>query len=260
MIRAGLVAATVVALALLAPRAVRAQRDAAPASDLVIARELYEAGVRAAEAQAWAEAEAAFARSYARAPTLPALANLVTARVRLERVVGARDALVELLERYSGLSAERRSWAERTRVEIDQRIARIRVSGLPAPDIARVSLDGGDVDPATEREDGVLVIEVDPGSHTIVVEQDGAEDRVMQAEVGPGEERVVHVLPAVASVDARGDEVIEAGPSIVEEPALWLGIAAGVAVIAAVVIAIAVATQPPEDRRLAPRSGIVFEL
>jgi hypothetical protein len=227
---------------------------------LAVARELYEAGVRAAEAARWTEAADAFARSHQLAPTTPALANLVTAQIALGRFVQARDGAHALLA-DPDLPSSHRAWAERMATRASAQVATIVVAGLEAFGDARIALDGRDVaSPRLDRPDEVD-LEVDPGAHTVSIESARHPERLYRVELAAGETRRLHVLPPASPDPPRSEATSNSDTtSIFAEPLFWVLAGAGAAVIAAVAVVIVLVTQPAPDERLVPRTEIVFQL
>lgn len=259
MARAVLLLAVLGVAESMSPPVARAQDADEEARALELARELYETGVRAAAAERWTDAAEAFERSYETAPTTPALANLLRAQLALDRFVEARRSARRLLAR-GDLPEDTRAWAERMERTAEAGVARIRVTGLEREVPTRISLNGNDVDPATFGADGVH-LDVDPGRHTIVVEQMEREPRVFRVEVHRGEERTLHVLPApeLATPDARIEDREPEPGSLWSEPAFWI-VAGGVVAAIGAAIVLAIVLAEPEDQRLEPRTDVVFPL
>lgn len=246
-----------IALVLLCSLASRAAaQDAPDERTLAIARELYEAGVRAAEAERWAEAEDAFERSHALSPTVPALANLATARLALAHYLDAREALRELVA-HPDLPADRRPWAEEMLARASAAVARVRITGVEPDERPRVTIDGADVNVT----DFSAPIELDPGEHTVTVVRPGEPERTLRAEFEEGRERVLHAARAAPPPAPERPllEPIEAEP-VTSEPAFWAALGVGLAVVGAGIAILAVALDAPDDFRLAPRTGVVLSL
>lgn len=247
------------ALVLLACSFVRiaSAQDVPDERTLAIARELYEAGVRAAEAERWAEAEDAFERSHALSPTVPALANLATARLALGRYLDARDALRELVGR-ADLPAERRPWVEEILARAETAIARVRITGVDPGESPRVTIDGADV----AVGDFSTPIDLDPGEHTVTVVRPGEPEHTLHADFEEGRERVLHVArverPAQEPPPILEPPIEE--PPITSEPTFWIALGVGLAVVGAAIAILVVALDEPDDYRLAPRTGVVLSL
>src|SRR5690349_16572585 len=91
------------------------------------AREAYEAGLAAMDNGRWADALAAFRRSYEIFPAAPALFNQGVVLRSLGRLREARDTFARLLDQHPDLSDEARAAANEMGAEVAERIAALEV-------------------------------------------------------------------------------------------------------------------------------------
>lgn len=233
-----------VVLATVAPSAVDAQR----ASEAVLAREQFRAGVQAAQEERWGDAADAFQRSYELSPRPLTLLNLAGAYAQTRRLVEAVEAYRMFLMERQGVSARMRADAEAQLADIEPRVPRARISvlGLQEGDVVR--LDEYELSAASLEQP----LPVNPGGHTVSLERGGHEPIVVTFD--GRESDVTDVL-----VDGRAPEPTPEGSgpslgpgplgptppgrSIVEEPAFWIVLGA-VLVAGGVVTGVVLGTQP----------------
>ena len=192
----------------------RAQDPPPPA-----AREAYQDGLAAMENGRWADALAAFRRSYEIFPAAPALFNQGVVLRSLGRLREARDTFARLLDAHPDLSEEARAAANEMGAEVAERIAALEVVNLPraGPDL-RIRFDG---EPYQDDGSRPLVVEVDPGEHALAVLAEGYEPFEWRERVGDGETRRVRVALEETGVP------------------IWAWIAAGAGVVVGAVVVIA---------------------
>jgi hypothetical protein len=218
------------------------------ASEAVLAREQFRAGVQAAQDGRWQDAADAFQRSYELSPRPLTLLNLAGAYAQTAHLVEAVEAYRMFLMERQGVTARMRSDAEAQLADIEPRVPRARISvmGIEEGDVVR--LDEYELSAASLEQP----LPVNPGAHTVLLERPGHEPIVVtfQAE----ESAVADVL-----VDGRAPEPDPDGPgpgpgpgpiggepqggrSIFEEPAFWIVLGA-VLVAGGVVTGVVVGTQ-----------------
>ncbi len=244
------------------------------AGETALARQEFDAGMRAARETQWEEARQHFARSYELAPRPVTLLNLAGAQAQTGQLVAASESYRRFMATASERDAERfRAQAEQALAATDARIghAQLRIDGLSDGD--QVSLD----DAPLSRTSLSMEMPVDPGDHVITVRRQGTEVGRTAFNVSEGGSSTVRVdvprgVPSPAdaaradasddSDDAtirldgdRTDEVDEGG-SIFASP--WFWVITGAVVVAAVIVAVVVATsgstQDPFQGTLMPGS------
>lgn len=223
--------AAIVLAVLLAVASPAAAQDV-PTDRMEEGRALYEAGLIAAEAERWADAERNFRRAYRLTRSAAALFNLALAHRALGQPVDAVAALDELLAR-SDLETELRERASRLRAVAAEEIAELVLIGLSNDRRYEVALDQRLVADEGERP---LTIAVDPGARTLVVRRDLERWR-WEGELSAGERRTVE--PFTAPPDG----------SIFASP--WLWVITGVVVVGAVTTTVLLLS----DDGIEPRSG-----
>ena len=168
-------------------------------ADEADAVQAFSEGATAADELRWVDAERSFATAFELSGSPQALYMQGIALHALNRPVAARRVLrrVEELLRddpeNSDIAAEARALADRS----ESLIARLVVGPL-APS-ASLSVDGRALDVSSPTE----VVEVDPGSHLVVVERDGHDTFVWSGEVGPATRTEVEVVQSALVVDLR---------------------------------------------------------
>jgi hypothetical protein len=176
----GTALACAIACAIIAPSAI-AQRGVNPA------RDAFEQGIRALEAQRYVDALAAFEESYRLRPSPVALYNVAVAQRGLGRI---RDAIATF-ERY--LAAPERG-IDRARLatirsELDALRAQVVSLRLTlSPSTATLLVDGRPVTNATSN-----ALELDPGRHIIEVSAEGYRTSRREVDLRPGSTVVLDV-------------------------------------------------------------------
>jgi len=148
-----------------------AQR-APTASETALARQEFDAGLRAARATQWEEARQHFARSYELAPRPVTLLNLAGAQAQTGQVVAATESYRRFLATANERDKARyREEVERALAAADARIGRaeLRITGLAESDA--VQLDGTEI----SRASLALALPLDPGEHVVAVMRTGTE-------------------------------------------------------------------------------------
>jgi hypothetical protein len=172
------------------------------ASEVAAARALFEEGVAAAGEARWADALAAFERSYAIAPRSSTLLNLAGAQVELGRFVAASESYQRLIRDAGRNARERRlrEQAEEALERLTPRLARLtlRIDGLAEGDT--VELDGAEV----AHELVGIATPVDPGAHRVTVGRGGAEIGGASLSLAEGEASELQVILRRAAALATG--------------------------------------------------------
>jgi hypothetical protein len=217
------------------------------ASEAVLAREQFRAGVQAAQDERWRDAADAFQRSYELSPRPLTLLNLAGAYAQTGRLVEAVEAYRMFLMERQGVSARMRADAEAQLADIEPRIPRARISVLGIQEGDVVRLDEYELSAASLEQP----LPVNPGTHTVVLERGGHEPIVVSFEARENDVNDVLVdgrapEPAPERIGAgTGQGPLtppEAGRSIVEEPAFWIVLGA-VLVAGGVVTGVVLGTQ-----------------
>jgi hypothetical protein len=225
----------------------RAQR----ASEAVLAREQFRAGVAAAREERWEEASEAFQRSYELSPRPLTLLNLAGAYAQTGRLVESVEAYRMFLMERTGVTARMRSDAEAQLADLEPRIprARITVLGISEGDVVR--LDEYELSTASLEQP----LPVNPGSHSVTLSRGEQEPIVVPFSLDEGatEDVLVDARTLVAApIDAvRGRDVEgpDGGPpptsrSLVEDPIFWIVLVGGALVVGGVVTGVVLGTQP----------------
>lgn len=244
----GCLAATLAALCALFPGAASAQ---APSRvDEARARALFEEGRRAAEAERWVEALDAFQRSRALANRPSTVFNVATTLVRLGR---AREVLAALDELEAIATPREHARLLASAAELRAQAAALlrRVTLRIAPADAIVEIDGAILEGAGPERLAVL----DPGPRAVVVRAEGHEEArfTLELSLAPGThalgitaeghvpfERDVELAPGARLTVDAALEPLPPGEDLVASPAFWGVVGGGVAVLAAVGIALGV--------------------
>lgn len=221
------------------------------ASEAVLAREQFRAGVAAARDGRWEEAAEAFQRSYELSPRPLSLLNLAGAYAQTERLVEAVEAYRMFLMERQGVTARMRTDAEAQLADLEPRIprARIVVAGIAEGDV--VMLDEYELSTASLEQP----LPVNPGSHTVMLTRGEQEPIVVPFTIDEGATRDVLVDASTLTVartgplDGRprtregpGDEP-PAGTPLVEDPIFWLVVVGAALVAGGVVTGVVLGTQ-----------------
>lgn len=243
-------------LAVVAPNSRLAAQHVPSAGETALARQEFDAGMRAARETQWEEARQHFARSYELAPRPVTLLNLAGAQAQTGQLVAASESYRRFLATASERDAERfRAQAEQALAATDARIghAQLRFDGLSAGDEVRLD------DAPLSRASLSMQMPVDPGDHLITVRRQDTEVGRTAFRVTEGGASTVRVIvprgvpsPAdAARADADNDDAtlrldgertddVDEGGSIFASP--WFWVITGAVVIAAATVAIVVAT------------------
>ncbi|WP_437579111.1 PEGA domain-containing protein [Sorangium sp. So ce887] len=192
-----------VAIALLAPAAEAqpaAPRAEAQESDALTdrARQLFEDGVKAANAGKWADAHAAFLAAWGLKPHYQIASNLGVACLRVGKPRDAAEHLTRYLREAPATKVQERQRAEASLLEARAQVAAVTVE--VAPGGAEVTVDGAIVGRAPLADPVFL----DPGRHDVGAKLDGytPQARPVDATAG-GTETVVLALQRLPAPDAR---------------------------------------------------------
>ncbi|MEM9193505.1 MAG: hypothetical protein AAGF12_30300 [Myxococcota bacterium] len=218
------------------PAEAMAQSD----DDRANAQAAFQRGIGAAREGRWDSARRAFAEAYEHVPRPVVLINLAGA----ERQSGLLVEALRTYERFQQLAGEEDA---QHLAAVQQAIAEVRtelplvtleISGLALSDDVRI--DGEAVSAAA-----LSSIPVNPGSHEVVVQRDGEtvargtfEARVAQRQT------VALAVSVTREPDPLPEEPEDSGGI---SPWVWVGIGAGVLVIAGTVVAILLATGGSTD-------------
>ena len=232
------------------PASVEAQR----ASESVLAREQFRAGVTAARESRWDDAAEAFQRSYELSPRPLTLLNLAGAYAQTGRLVESVEAYRMFLMERTGVTARMRTDAEAQLADLEPRIprARIRVLGIAEGDVVR--LDEYELSTASLEQP----LPVNPGDHNVTVQR-GEQDPIVvpfTLDEGATDDILVDARMLTAGAPVRGDPSTRGAglggdedpprPStpLVEDPIFWLVLVGGALVVGGVVTGVVLGTQP----------------
>lgn len=205
------------------------------------AKALYIAGNRAVEQGRWSDALVDFERAYALSGVPAALFNVATTLRAIGRHVESRDAFAQLLAKHPTLDPEIRTQAEKYLAEERARIGTLTLDGVPAK--ARIYVDGHETTDTT--------IDVDPGKHSLRVDDAKSKPFTWEGSFGDGEHRsvVVKMLPAdVAKPPEKSSGGVLSSP--------WFWGAVGVVIVGGA----AGAYFYDRSRQLGPDSGVTVKL
>lgn len=225
------------------------------------AKALYVAGNRAVEQGRWADALTSFERSYELSGVAAALFNIATTLRALGRHVEARDAFAQLLSKHRQIEPDIKKKAETMLVEERGRVASLVLAGLPElrPEL-RLLIDGN-----AGSDDGSrpLLLDLDPGRHTVNVEEPRSRPFSWEGSLADGEKKTLNVKltpqePTSAPAPAPAPAPVEApkrSSSVFRSPIFW-----GVVGVLVVGGAVAGGYYWHESRQLDPGSGTVIKL
>jgi len=161
-----------------------AQRARPSEANVTEARALFIAGQAAVDSERWADAVDSFRRAYLLVHAPSALYNVAYALRALGRHRESRDAFEQLLTEHENLSEQLLRDSRRYLEEERARVAVLMLMGLDPDSTYTVRLDG-----AGRADDGQrpLLVEADPGSHTLTVRAPGVDQPfVWEGEVSEG--------------------------------------------------------------------------
>lgn len=231
------------------------------AGETALARQEFDAGMRAARDTLWEEARQHFARSFELAPRPVTLLNLAGAQAQTGQLVAASESYRRFIATASERDAERfREQAEQALAATVARIghAQLRIDGLSEDD--QVRLD----DVPLSRASLSMQLPVDPGDHVITVRrQDTEVGRTAFQVTESGTSRVRVIVPpggvpspedaaraggdaedgsdgATVRLGGEGTGGVDEDGGIFASP--WFWIITGAVLVAAVTVAILVAT------------------
>lgn len=209
-------AGVVVLLSLATPS--RAFAEPTPA-EIRQARELYDAGVRAARRDDWAAAESEFGQAATLYPTPLLLGSLAGAQARRGHVVRAVETYRRALAAPGDLSAEEIEAFKAAAAASAARIAHVRVV-LSAPrSNDSVVLDDEAVRVAGRSSEPLAV---DPGPHVARLLRGGLESARVTFTLADGERRDVTLSPALAP--SPSPVAAEPRRSVFSSPWFWAGV------------------------------------
>ncbi|WP_437915441.1 PEGA domain-containing protein [Sorangium sp. So ce302] len=207
-----------IAVALLAPAAGAQQaapRAEAQESDALTdrARQLFEDGVKAANAGKWADAHAAFLAAWGLKPHYQIASNLGVACLRVGKPRDAAEYLTRYLREAPATKVQERQRAEASLQEARAQVAAVTVR--VAPGGAEVTVNGASVGRAPLADPVFL----DPGRHDVSAKLDGyvLQTRSVEATAG-GTEAVVLDLQRTPAPDARRAGAEQSGLPAPEVP------------------------------------------
>lgn len=149
------------------------------------ARDAFNDGVRALDESRFADAVAAFERSYQLAPVPAVLFNLAFAYRGLGRVRESIASLERFIDTPGNSSPDRITAARNEIALLRAALARLRVDVTPSD--ARVAVDGREA----VREQGVALL--DPGPRVVELSLDGYRSSRRELTLSPGESQTLRV-------------------------------------------------------------------
>jgi tetratricopeptide (TPR) repeat protein len=185
----------------LLPALAASAQEGSSGAEIAEARALFMAGQAAVESGRWADAVDSFSRAYDLSGVAAALYNLGFALRALGRHHEARDAFNRLLEEHPDFDREKRREARRYRAESADRVVQVSVDGLDDGVRYVIRLDG---QPVADDGRRPLLVEGDPGTHTLTVRAPGFSPFLWEGELADGELRTVDVEMAAVSVGGSG--------------------------------------------------------
>ncbi|NOY94443.1 MAG: hypothetical protein GXP55_24975 [Deltaproteobacteria bacterium] len=195
-----------------------AQRARPSEANVTEARALFIAGQAAVDSERWADAVDSFRRAYLLVHAPSALYNVAYALRALGRHRESRDAFEQLLTEHDNLSEQLLTDSRRYLEEERGRVAVLMLMGLDPDSTYTVRLDG-----TGRSDDGQrpLLVEADPGSHTLTVRAPGVDQPfVWEGEVTEG----AHVrVPLHFEEPATGaeDGPEESHGGVLRSPIFW---------------------------------------
>lgn len=182
-------------------------------ADRAQARSLFAAGAAAVDAGRWTDAVDSFRRAFTLTGAPSALFNTAFALRALGRLREAMRAFDELLA-MADLGEAMRAQASELRDEVRGRLPLLRLEGLDAEARHVVRLDAEGVEDRGARP---LVLEVDPGRHTVDVTRAGFDRFEWTGTLADGQR-----LSLAVELRPEAQPAVEGGGSVLEEPWLWV--------------------------------------
>ena len=211
--------------------------------DRQLARELFQQGVAASQADHWVEAQDAFGRVYALTHRAEVLLNLATAQAQTGAMLNAIESYRRFLQTASAaLQRQHGDEARAALADVEASIPRLRIEASITSSETHVILDGLRLSPA---ELGVP-LPIDPGAHHVVLERGTEVLAEESVTLQRGDLRTV-TLRLEAALPNAGLIATSEGDTGPDAGLIGLGVSVGVIAIAGVVVAILFATQPSED-------------
>lgn len=225
-----------------APELAHAQR----ASEAVLAREQFRAGVAAARAERWPEAADAFQRSYELSPRPLTLLNLAGAYAQTERLVEAVEAYRMFLMEREGVTSRMRDDAEAQLASLEPRIPRARITVLGPTDGDIVRLDEYELSAASLDQP----LPVNPGAHTVSLQRGSQEPIIVPFSLEEGttedvllDARTLRVAAPAAALRSEEPRASGSSGSLTDDPIFWLVLVGSVVVVGGVVTGVVLGTQ-----------------
>ncbi|MBX3270362.1 MAG: tetratricopeptide repeat protein [Sandaracinaceae bacterium] len=230
-------------LALATAQGASAQREeeAPDAPAIEQARALFAEGVAHASAERWARAIDAFERALALRSAPAILYNLAAALVESGRYRDAHGHLLALEAdaETAEMPAPLAALARELRARMDREAGRLRIARAPAVRDAEVVLDTVPVPEAQLA----TALPVTPGEHTVVATRGARLIATVTVHASAGALTEV----TLAAEEEPAPVIVRAETPLVEEPLFWAAVAAGVLVLAGVVVlAAALAAEPSQ--------------
>jgi hypothetical protein len=211
------------------------------------AKALYIAGNRAVEQGRWSDALTNFEKSYSLSGVPAALYNVATTLRAIGRHVESRDAFTQLLAKHPTLDPDIKAQAEKLLAEEKAKVATASLDGVPNK--ARIYVDGHEV-----TDDGArpLNLEVDPGKHSLRVEDPRSKPFTWDGAFSDGEKKTISVK--LVAADVPKPVAAEKSGGVLSSPWFWGAI--GVVVIGGA----AGAYFYDRSKQLGPESGVTVKL
>lgn len=209
------------------------------------ARALFSEGIALTEQQSWEQAAAKFREAMMLHDAPAVRYNLASALFEMDRLTEPWR-LVQSVKADPEVTAELRAHAETLEAQIRDRAAMVTVRVEGDARGTTVSMDGEAMsEPELGRE-----IAVSPERHVFVANRDGQEVARQEIEVARREVSTVTLTvappPSLAAAPVEEEPIATDAPSEPVDWRIWAAVGAGVVLLAAVVIAVAV-TSGTED-------------
>lgn len=175
------------------------------------ARVMFKEATRLMDEGQLVEALEMFKAAYLRSPNPKILLNMGSIYRQLGRYAEAMDAY----EKYvadSRANAKTKKEVEKILLDLAKRVGYLRVD-VNEPG-AKVTIDGKLVGESPQA----IKLRVDPGTHSVIAEKDGASPAVATVTIKAGEERVVELRLAVAATKEPEEPKQPEDPKLPEDP------------------------------------------